>query len=73
MLTENTVTKLQEMHLTIMAKAFKEQLSDPEMNALSFEDRMGLIVEQPSEQTHKKCRLFRSGSVCGKYRISCRP
>ena len=52
MLTENTVTKLQEMHLTIMAKAFKEQLSDPKMNALSFEDRIGLIVDR--EWTSRK-------------------
>lgn len=27
MLTENTVTKLQEMKLTAMARAFKEQLT----------------------------------------------
>lgn len=52
MLTENTITKLQEMHLTVMAKAFKEQLSDLEMNALSFEDRMGLIVDR--EWTSRK-------------------
>ena len=52
MLTENTITKLQEMHLTVMAKAFKEQLSDLEMNTLSFEDRMGLIVDQ--EWTSRK-------------------
>lgn len=45
MLTENTITKLQEMHLTVMAKTFKEQLSDSNMNSLSFEDRIGLIVD----------------------------
>lgn len=46
MLTENTITKLQEMRLTVMANAFKEQLSDSGMKALSFEDRMGLIVDR---------------------------
>ncbi|MBR3997252.1 MAG: ATP-binding protein [Clostridia bacterium] len=46
MLNETTVTKLQEMHLSVMAKAFKEQLSDPGMKSLSFEDRFGLIVDQ---------------------------
>lgn len=46
MLTENTVTKLQEMKLTTMARAFKEQLSNPNMASLSFEDRFGLIVDQ---------------------------
>ena len=46
MLTETTVTKLQEMRLSVMAKAFKDQLTDPSMAGLSFEDRMGLIVDQ---------------------------
>lgn len=45
MLNENTVSKLQEMHLTVMAKNLKEQLSDPNMNALSFEDRVGLMID----------------------------
>ena len=46
MLTETTVTKLQEMRLSIMAKAFKEQLTDPDAAGLSFEDRFGLIVDK---------------------------
>lgn len=45
MLNENTISKLQEMHLSVMAKIFKDQLSDPDMNSLSFEDRLGLIVD----------------------------
>ena len=45
MLTENTVTKLQEMHLSAMAKAFKDQLTDPNMADISFEDRFGLLVD----------------------------
>lgn len=52
MLTETTVTKLQEMHLSTMAKAFKEQMTDPAMSELSFEDRFGLIVDQ--EWTNRK-------------------
>lgn len=46
MLTENTVTKLQEMRLSAMAKAFREQLTDPGMTGMSFEDRFGLLVDQ---------------------------
>jgi DNA replication protein DnaC len=46
MLTENTITKLQEMRLSTMAAAFKEQLSDPNISELSFEDRFGLIVDK---------------------------
>ena len=52
MLTENTVTKLQEMKLTAMARAFKEQLTDPNINGLAFEDRFGLLVDQ--EWTSRK-------------------
>ena len=56
MLNENTASKLQEMKLTAMAKAFKEQLSDPSMASLSFEDRFGLIVDQ-EWTTRKNNRL----------------
>lgn len=46
MLTENTVTKLREMHLSVMASAFKEQLTNPQFQSMSFEDRFGLIVDK---------------------------
>ena len=45
MLTENTVTKLQEMRLSAMASAFKEQMTDPNMAGVPFEDRFSLIVD----------------------------
>ena len=46
MLTEKTITKLQEMRLSVMAGAFKEQLQDPNMAELSFEDRFSLLVDK---------------------------
>lgn len=46
MLTENTITKLQQMRLGAMANAFREQLMDPNMASLPFEDRFGLLVDQ---------------------------
>ena len=46
MLTENAITKLQKMQLSTMAYAFKEQLADPNISELSFEDRFGLIVDK---------------------------
>ncbi len=52
MLTENTTNKLQEMKLSAMARAFKEQLTDSNMTALSFEDRFGLLVDH--EWTSRK-------------------
>jgi DNA replication protein DnaC len=46
MLTENTANKLREMHLSVMASAFKEQLTDSQFQSMSFEDRFGLIVDK---------------------------
>ncbi len=45
MLTENTVSKLREMHLSVMAAAYKEQLADSSFQSMSFEDRVSLIVD----------------------------
>ncbi|MCR5653957.1 MAG: IS21-like element helper ATPase IstB [Ruminococcus sp.] len=52
MLNETTVNKLNEMKLTTMSRAFKEQLSNPNMAQMSFEDRFSLIVDQ--EWTSRK-------------------
>ena len=58
MLTGNTITKLQEMHLTVMANALKEQLSDANMNSLSFEDRIGcLLYTSPSPRDLSTSRM----------------
>lgn len=46
MLTENTVSKLREMHLSVMAAAYKEQLTDSSFQSMSFEDRVSLIVDK---------------------------
>lgn len=46
MLTGNTANKLREMHLSVMASAFKEQLTDTQFQNMSFEDRFGLIVDK---------------------------
>ena len=45
MLSENTLTKLHDMKLSVMAKTFRGQSSDNNINELSFEDRFGLIVD----------------------------
>ena len=46
MLIGNIISKLQEMKLITMAKAFREQLTDTNISNLPFEDRFGLLVEQ---------------------------
>ena len=46
MLTEQTLDKLYTMKLDGMAAAAKEQMSDPAALSLSFEERLGLIVDR---------------------------
>ncbi|MCY4075107.1 MAG: AAA family ATPase, partial [Acidobacteria bacterium] len=43
MLTHPTVDKLQQLRCAGMAKAFAEQLDSSEVDALSFEERLGLL------------------------------
>lgn len=45
MLTEQTLEKLYTMKLNAMADAFKDQLSQPNMDGLSFEERFSLLVD----------------------------
>jgi len=45
MLKQETINKMNEMNLTTMAKAFKSQSLDLELSALSFEDRVGMLVD----------------------------
>lgn len=45
MVTNETISKLRDMRLSTMAKCFKDQLEDPTIKALSFEDRFGLLVD----------------------------
>lgn len=52
MTNEETVSKLTGMRLTAMANAFREQLKNPAAASLSFEDRLGLLVD--TEWTSRK-------------------
>jgi DNA replication protein DnaC len=58
MLNEQTFDKLYGLKLFGMAEAFKEQLQQPNLNDLSFEERLGLLVDR--QWTFKEdCRLQR--------------
>ena len=46
MLTEDTMRKLHEMRLTVMARTLREQLQDPAYNDMPFEDRVSLLVDR---------------------------
>ena len=56
MLTNPTVNKLHEMHLSAMAGAFKKQMEDASMSELSFEDRFSLLVD--AEWSTRKSNLL---------------
>jgi len=46
MLNQQTLDKLHTLKLTGMAEAFTDQLNQPDMDRLSFEERFGLIVDR---------------------------
>lgn len=46
MFNEQTLEKLYAMKLTGMADAFRDQLNQPAMNDLSFEERFAFLVDQ---------------------------
>lgn len=46
MLNEQTIEKLYQMKLNGMAEAFKEQLLQPDLTELSFEERFALLVDR---------------------------
>jgi len=64
MLNNNTVTKLHEIRLGIMAQQFRQQLLNPTMNELSFEERFGLLVdaEWSGRKSNRLKRLIKNAS-----------
>ena len=54
MLTHPTVDKLHQLRCPAMAKALAEQLRSPEVAALSFEERLGLIVDRELTERHSR-------------------
>lgn len=50
MLSHATLDQLAELKLHGMAKAFQEQLSVPDIEELSFEQRLGLLVEREATE-----------------------
>jgi DNA replication protein DnaC len=62
MLNETTVTKLHEMKMQVMAENFKNQITNPDFNSMSFEERFGLIVdsEWATRKSNKLIRLIKN-------------
>jgi len=64
MLSESTASKLHEMKLGAMAKAFGAQSSDASIRELSFDERFGLLVdaEWTARKNNRLTRLIRNAS-----------
>lgn len=45
MLTQATIDRMHAMKLTSLAEAFQSQLASPDAGALSFEERVGLMID----------------------------
>ncbi len=58
MLNHPTIEKLKEMRLLGMASAFEDQLQTPDIGDLSFEERLGFLVDR--EQTHRDNRRLKT-------------
>lgn len=54
MLIQATLDKMTALHLTAMAEAFQRQRGSPEWAELSFEDRVGMLIE--TEWSHREQR-----------------
>ena len=61
MINQKYDNKLNEMRLTAMADSYRDQLSDSKYQELSFEERLGLMVdiEWSRRKTNKLARLIR--------------
>ena len=62
MLSNETVRKLHEMRLGVMAEAFSAQLADAQFQEVSFEDRFAMLVdaEWSARKSNRLTRLIRN-------------
>lgn len=62
MVNQITINKLIEMRLTALADAFRNQMNDPKMKDVSFDDRLGMLVdiEYTSRKNNRLRRLIRN-------------
>ncbi len=60
MLTQQTLTQLRSLKLSGMGDALQEQLTQPGMSRLSFEERLGLLVDREvaSRDDRRRTRLL---------------
>ena len=65
MMNGATLSKLQDMRLSVMAEAYRHQLSDPALTALEFEERFGLLVdaEWNRRKSNRLSKLIRNADL----------
>lgn len=65
MLLEPTLARLRELRLTGMAAALEEQQAVPDIHGLSFEDRLGLLLEREAtvRENRRLTRLLRQAKL----------
>jgi len=65
MINETTINKLNVMRLNSMAENYRNQLQDPSISELSFEDRFGLLVdyEWDRRKSNKLLRLIKKAKL----------
>ena len=54
MMTHPTLNKLERLKFTGMARAFAEQLDTPDIDALDFQARFGLLVDREWTERHNR-------------------
>ena len=71
MMTQHTLTQLRSLKLSGMGDALQEQLSQPSMSSLSFEERLSLLVEREvaSRDDRRRARLLSLARL--KYQQAC--
>jgi len=67
-LTQPTLQRLQEMKLEGMAEALAQQMEQPDVQALPFEERLGLLVDH--EWTYRRNRRLKRLLSQAKFRMS---
>ena len=67
MLTQPTIEKLCAMRLRGMAEAFQDQQQDPNVYSLSFEERLGLLIDRQWNWRQNRAleRRLRTGRLQG--------
>jgi len=68
MLTHPTLDKIEQLRLFGMAKALREQMQNQKATALSFEERLGLLVDR--EMTERENRRLTTRLKIAKLRLS---